>query len=68
MMSYSSAEQKKQKVSEIKSGIDEAESLVPTWVLGEIVIHYFLFSVLNGMFLVFVSDSENGSWGEKFAT
>jgi hypothetical protein len=30
MMSYSSAEQKKQKVSEIKSGIDEAESLVPT--------------------------------------
>jgi len=60
-LSYTSAEQKKQKVSEIKSGIDEAESLVPTLVLGGIDIHYFVFSVLTGMFVNFVSDSENGS-------
>lgn len=42
-MSYLSVEQKKQKVSEIKAGIDEAESLVPTLLFLPRVIFNVLY-------------------------
>ena len=62
-----SAEQKKQKVSEIKAGIDEAETLVLSspfcWNLSFLCTLGFWYNWSYD-----IVDSKNGPWGKKLAT
>jgi len=63
------AEQKKQSISDIKAGIDEAEALVPSSLFSFCWTASFLSSVLwdSDIRAYRFVDSENGSGGQKFA-
>lgn len=65
------SEQKLQKFSEIKAGLDDADVLVLRWMFSYVFVLYFYLLVLSSIHFLYhsspSSDSENGPWGKKFA-
>ena len=57
------AEQKRQQISEIKAGLDEADSLVLYLLVAEIILFFFFFPIFLGLNVSFAHispDTENG--------